>query len=91
MGIVVYLLQMGKLSFRKTLALDNICKMMEITVGHPKMLSRVWKLGGLGWGGHCLRREVPRTLKHFAGAWLMRCSQYMFPSLLETRDSQPRH
>lgn len=46
MGIVVYLLQLRKLRFRKTLVLDNMFKMVEITVGHSKMLSRVWKLGG---------------------------------------------
>lgn len=46
MGIVAYLLQMRKLRFRKTSVLDKMFEMVEVTVGHSKMLSRVWKLGG---------------------------------------------
>lgn len=38
-GIVIHVLQMRKLRFRKTLALNNVCKMAEVTVGYPNCWS----------------------------------------------------
>lgn len=60
---------MRKLKYRKTLALDNVFKIVEATIGHPRLLSDDWKLGDgltlwpiplqLSWKG-----EVQRTSKH---------------------------
>lgn len=57
-GIVIYLLHMRKLRFRKTLALDDMFKMVEVTVGHPRMLSCVWKLSSKWCGSLCVLSSV---------------------------------